>query len=293
MTVDFKPMLAATLEDVAKLAFPLYASPKLDGIRCIIRDGMALSRTLKPIPNEHVQRLIQPWMEGIDGELIVGEPWSHAVYRNTSSGVMSRDGEPYVRLFAFDLPHHEGGWLDRFEQLSATVRGVDPFVEVVEHRIIRTVEELDRFEVVQLSQGYEGVMLRAPHAPYKHGRSTLKEGWLLKLKRFSDAEATVIGVEELQHNHNAATRDELGRTKRSSHKQNKVAGAKLGALLCRTADGIEFAIGSGFTDAEKQQLWQVRDTLPGRIVKFKHFEHGAKDAPRHPVFLGFRDLIDL
>jgi len=48
-------MLSATVEDTALLSYPLLASVKIDGVRCIIRDGVAMSRSMKPIPNASVQ----------------------------------------------------------------------------------------------------------------------------------------------------------------------------------------------------------------------------------------------
>lgn len=35
------------------------------------------------------------------------------------------------------------------------------------------------------------------------------------------------------------------------------------------------------------------DVPAGRIVNYKHFPVGAKEAPRHPVYLGLRDPLDL
>ncbi len=55
-TGGFKPMLADAIEpDKYPLRFPLFVSPKLDGVRCVVRDGVAYSRSLKPIPNQFVQ----------------------------------------------------------------------------------------------------------------------------------------------------------------------------------------------------------------------------------------------
>ena len=70
----FKPLLAHTIEDTSAVKFPCIVSPKLDGIRCIIIDGVAMSRSLKPIRNEYVQKCIgNREYNGLDGELIVGD----------------------------------------------------------------------------------------------------------------------------------------------------------------------------------------------------------------------------
>ena len=57
-------------------------------------------------------------------------------------------------------------------------------------------------------------MVRTPDSPYKCGRSTEREAWLLKIKRFEDAEAVVLGTYEGMSNMNEAGVDAFGRTKR-------------------------------------------------------------------------------
>ena len=51
-----KPMLAVDA-DVENIKYPVLCSDKLDGIRCIILNGVAYSRSLKPIRNKYVQDL--------------------------------------------------------------------------------------------------------------------------------------------------------------------------------------------------------------------------------------------
>jgi DNA ligase-1 len=281
-------MLAAAAQ-IDKLRFPLLASPKLDGVRAIVRNGVVLSRSLKPIPNRYVQRLFGSRYEHSDGELIVGAPTSPACYRDTVSGVMSEDGEPDVKFWQFDhIADPSSGYEDRWAKLKHS-----RYAPILESIYIGDIEALLMYEQECLRLGYEGVILRDPDAPYKFNRSTVREGYLLKLKRFEDAEAVVIGFEERMHNGNEATVSELGRTKRSTHQAGKVGRGDLGALLVRTGDGVEFSIGTGFSDAERAALWRDRDHLLGKIAKFKSFPIGVKEAPRHPVFLGWRHSDDL
>ena len=87
--MPFKPMLAGTHSDVAKLIFPLLASQKLDGLRATAQDGVLLSRSLKPLPNKYVQELFKNLPQGLDGELIVGDPFAPDAFRKTTSLVMS------------------------------------------------------------------------------------------------------------------------------------------------------------------------------------------------------------
>src|SRR5712691_7907552 len=89
--MTFKPMLALSkLPDFRMLKFPLLVSPKLDGIRASVQGGQLVSRSLKPIPNKNVQDLFRNLPEGIDGELIEGNP-SDEPFRRTTSIVMSDD----------------------------------------------------------------------------------------------------------------------------------------------------------------------------------------------------------
>ena len=288
MTKPFRVMLATDYEP-EKLRFPVLASPKLDGIRAYVKDGVVLSRQNKPIPNKHVQSLFSKY-EHYDGELIVGSPTDPMCYRNTMSGVMSEDGKPDVTFYVFDhigdgsVPYHIRLCVvnaHRFEAVSTLAQ-----IHLESH------DALKQYEALALDLGYEGVILRCPNAPYKQGRSTVREGYLLKVKNFLDDEAVVVGFEERMANLNEATVSETGRTKRSSHKANKVGRGDLGALIVEWRD-VVFNIGTGFTDAELAELWAKRDELCGRLIKFKYFPVGGYEAPRHPVFAGFRDRRDM
>lgn len=207
---------------------------------------------------------------------------------------MSADGEPDVTYHVFDdYRQVDLGFKERFliakKRAKASVNAWP-----VNHVNIMNTETLMKFEATKLSDGYEGVMIRDPKGLYKHGRSTVGEGGLLKLKRFVDAEAIVIGYAHLSHNANEAKRNELGQLERSSHKDGKVALDLLGALSVRDVKtGVEFEIGTGFDQEERRLLWVGRNSLKGRLVKYKSQPVGMKDKPRFPVFIGFRDARDL
>jgi len=282
----FRPMLAGKAGDA--LRYPLLASPKLDGVRAMAMDGTLYSRSLKPIPNEFCQTQFRS-LEWFDGELIVGSPTHPNAYNNTVSGVMTRDGQPDVTFWVFDyFLDKNTDFRSRYRHLLSiaenTVR-----VEVVPHVLLTDDYALDEYEAQVLSLGYEGIMLRDPQGPYKMGRSTTNEGWLLKLKRFEDSEARITGFEEKMHNANEQTTNELGLSERSSHRANKHPTGVLGALIVTDLySGVSFNIGTGFTDLDRQNIWTIRDTLIGKVVKYKFQPAGVLEKPRFPVFLGFR-----
>lgn len=292
---DFKPMLACDHKPEL-LKFPYYASPKLDGVRATVMNGKVYARSKKLIPNAQVQYLFgHQAYNGLDGELIVGAPNAPDTYRNTVSGVMAVDKMPDVTFNVFDhAMHHLSSWEYRFGIAKgiAVMSGAFSRLTFLPHTLIESASALDEYEALCLDQGYEGVMLRSLDGRYKHGRATAKEGTLLKVKRFSDSEAEVLEVIEEMHNGNEATTSELGRTKRSSHKENKTGKGRMGALRVRDlTSGVEFNIGTGFDAADKKWWWD--DSKLGLIIKYKSLLIGVKDRPRHPVYLGLRDARDM
>jgi DNA ligase-1 len=290
---DFKPMLACDHKPEL-LKFPYFASPKLDGVRAIVMNGKVYSRSKKLIPNAQVQYLFGHMsLNWLDGELIVGGATAPDVYRNTVSGVMSETGMPNVTFHVFDhAMHHLSGWEYRHQKAKELTGNSSGHLKLHIHRKIRDAKELDDYEAECLDAGYEGVMLRSPDGLYKHGRATARENTLLKVKRFNDGEAEVLEVIEEMHNGNEAETNELGRTKRSSHQANKTGKGRMGALRVRDlTSGVEFNIGTGFTDSDKEWFWLKG--RPGLLVKYKSLLIGVKDKPRHPVYLGLRDARDM
>ena len=287
----FKPMLA-TDADLDKLKFPLLASAKLDGVRAIVRGGVVYSRSNKPLPNHYVQIRLGRF-EHFDGELSVGDPTSKTCYRDTVSQVMSDEKQGYdLRFHVFDhVENLEEPYGIRSQALVKALDKVETIatgVRLHEQFHIYGLANLLDLEEIMLTQGYEGLILRDPEAPYKMGRSTVKEGYLLKLKRFIDAEFEVVGFAERMHNANEAQTNELGRTKRSSAMAGLEGRGDLGAITVRNKDGLIFSVGTGFDDADRAEIWAHQKKYLGRMAKVKYFAIGMKDAPRHPVFLGWR-----
>jgi DNA ligase-1 len=305
-----KPMLASHCKDTRTLKFPVLGSKKLDGVRAEMQGGQLLSRSLKPIPNKYVQELFAGLAEGTDGELIVGDPCAvdengePNACRKTVSLVMS-DNKPLdyfhgeqLRLWVFDKFGNDGFRARLNNAAAAVIASKNPAVVLVKHVMLNNIEELDQFEADALADGNEGVMIRSMNGPYKEGRSTEREAYLLKLKRFVDTEAVVTGSYEWETNTNNSFTNELGRTTRSSCQDGKVGADMLGGLFVTGIEGdwkgIEFKVGTmHITQDERKKLWSDRDALVGRIAKLKFFPHGAKDKPRHPVFLDWRDERDM
>jgi DNA ligase-1 len=285
----FKPMLASPA-DLDNLRYPLMASPKLDGIRAMVRGGRLVSRKLLDIPNKSIQAaLARPEFEGLDGELIVGPPTAKDVYNRTVSFVMAHDktSEPWA-YYVFDLHDSHLPYSTRQHEVEHRA-GMPYFVEMHSSIYINDRAMLDTYEAKCVAEGYEGIMLRDPDSQYKYGRSTAKEQILLKVKRFEDSECEIVGIQEEMHNGNEAGRDELGRTKRSTSQAGKTGKGTMGALIVRDIHtSVEFNIGTGFTAAQRTLQWEI-----GSIHTYKFFPVGVVDKPRHPVYKGPRAKADI
>jgi DNA ligase 1 len=309
---NFKPALATTLKDPVKtLVFPVLVSPKLDGIRALVINGQLVSRSLKLIPNKLLQRLLgHHVLNGLDGELIVGDPKDSSCFRKTSSIVMSHDGNPkdvYFHVFdvvpkyanAYDGTSDRTQYVDRLAAIPGIVRESKKFK--LDKRIIGvpqfwadTFEQLNEFEAQFCNEGYEGLISRRVAAMYREDRCTPKEQSIVKFKRFKDSEATILNVLPLKHNTNEALADNLGNLKRSSHKAGKQDMPLMGALtVVDVHTGVEFEIGTGFNQIDRKWFWKHRNAVDGVILKYKYFPVGVKDKPRHPVYLGLRNTIDM
>ena len=290
--MTFKPMLAtAEIPNLyTDVKYPSYIQPKLDGIRVVAIDGVAYSRKMKPIPNQFVQKVFKELnLHGLDGELMVDGD-----FNSVQSAIMSEDGEPNFYLVAYDMWNVEGGYSTRNTQLIKAVETLQSdYIRLCPTEVVTTPQEAENALQRFIDDGYEGGMLRSIDGRYKQGRSTFKEGFLLKLKRFYDDEAVVIGFEEKMTNTNAKETDERGYAKRSSKKEGLVPANTLGSLQVDWK-GVVFNIGSGFTDEQRKEIWDNKEKYLGKLVTFKYQEiHSATGVPRFPTFKGERSPLDM
>jgi DNA ligase-1 len=145
----------------------------------------------------------------------------------------------------------------RTQFVKATLPAKNEFVKPVPQERCTGAAQLiaERDRIVKL--GGEGLMLRKPESDYEVGRSPT----LLKVKPHDDAEATV-----------------------TAHLPGKGKHAgKLGSLRVRTADGRDFSIGNGFTDAQRESPPPI-----GAIVTYRFRGRTSKGTPRFPTFLRAR-----
>ena len=326
----YRPMLAPLNDPVKdpeffkKLRYPLDCSPKLDGWRMMPRaipeidvdadfneyptgryKEVVLTRELKEFPSIQVQELFRGFTD-LDGEITAGSPTVPGVYNRTQSHVSSRD-KPHENLqfHVFDcadpeLAEHPFEYrLEHARSLIKLYQKQKPIlslsqVYLVEHTRCNTLDELLEYEQTQLRLGYEGIMMRDPMGPYKsHARSTFNEGWIYKLKRFTDDEARILGFEQGEKNENELEVSERGYAKRSDAKAGKVKADTIGKIIV-DFNGVALKVAPGaFTHSERERMWAQQAGFIGEFLKFRYFSYGVKELPRYARAIGLRSKIDM
>ena len=296
--MPLRPMLAVDAV-IEKIKYPCIVMPKYDGVRATVQDEILLGRSLKRIPNKYCHKLFDTnECESLDAELVVGSPTDTNCIQHTTSGVMSIGGEPDVTMHCFDLlydgthrPYHL-----RLSLVKTRIKVMElPYLKVIPSYTVESLERLLSIEKTLLDQGYEGLIVRDPFAMYKHGRSTVREGGLLRIKRFSDSEAEIIRIEEGQTNLNEATTNELGLTERATKQEFMLPSGMLGTIIgIDLHSGEEVNISPGKMTADEKRYFMAHpDKILGRISKYKFFAVGIKDKPRFPTHQTFRAKEDL
>ncbi|AGW43599.1 DNA ligase [Burkholderia phage JG068] len=296
----FKPTLAA---HAVGYPGPGLVSPKIDGVRCFIFDGVAYGRSGKPFKNSAVQEWAAAWPElsGLDGELVFGE-LNDPLLCSATTGFLNRkrDESPF-KFVVFDMfvpGVSYGGRLDDLEAAAAS-GALPQNTSVIETHVCDKEDAWHRFSELFVLRGFEGMMWRNRAALYLCGRSTdgkgRREAVLLKDKPFTDHDAFIYGYEEAQHNDNAATTGALGQTERRSLAEHRRPAGRVGKLLAVDLEtGVEFKIGifRGVTH-ERLAAWFREPASIPEFVKYRKMAHGEKDKPRHSTFLTERIAEDI
>ncbi|MFZ5551297.1 MAG: DNA ligase [Pseudomonadota bacterium] len=250
---DAPPALLLAREAPAGLdPSPYLVSEKLDGVRAFW-DGTRLrfrGGGTVAAPAGFLAGL--PAGQALDGELWLGrqrfDMLSALVRRERPTAADWAE----VRYLVFELPGGAGGFaqrVDRLQQLAADHPGRR--WEVVPQEQVASAQALRHRLATVVAAGGEGLMLHRADAAYATGRS----GLLLKLKPVRDAEAVVVG---------------------HTPGQGRFAG-QLGALRVRDAEGREFLVGSGLSEAQRASPPPL-----GSVVTYSWRGETATGLPRFP-----------
>ena len=233
-------------------------SEKFDGVRAVWNGKDFHTRTGRLIvaPTWFTQNL--PKIP-LDGELWL----SHGKF-DALSGAVRKDvpidaewrGISYL---VFELPNAAGTFAERAKRIDVIVKQAKiPHLKAVKQSYVKDEVALNKRLKQVVAQGGEGLMLHRADALYVTGRSDV----LLKLKPLYDAEATVVA---------------------HTPGQGKYKG-KLGALLVETPKGIRFKLGTGFSDAQRENPPKI-----GSMVTYTYRDKTNSGKPKFASFLRVRN----
>lgn len=282
-------MLAANKPvDIKAINYPKLVSGKLDGVRGIVQEGKLVSRSLKDSLNRYVvSRLSNPLFEGLDGELCIrGPKWQD--FDSNQSAFMTQTGQPEFDFWVFDdMSLADETANARASSLQKRVQKLNDlghtYIKYCPQHTACKPGDVMKLYTEYRAKGYEGLILKEPLHKYKHGRSTLKQETLLKLKPREDSEAVIIGFEPVMHNMDAGN---------SKCKENLVEGDRVGVILA-TWNGRTIRIGTGFDHNQAAEWLANPAKYIGKTFTFSYMQLTKAGEPRHGSFKGFRSLGDL
>lgn len=280
-----KPMLANKVKEGGDYK-GWYASEKYDGYRAIWNGKEFISRNGNIFNAPEWFKEIMPPSVALDGELWVGR----GKFEDTGiirRGIDKLDSQEWIdkniTYQVFDLPNSKLPFEKRMIKLKEIVDHREKCykldkhlpknkpkkcpIQFVKQVKIESKEQLDKMFNEIVDDGGEGVMIRKPASPYEMDK---RSQMLLKLKKTDDRECVIIGY-----------KDGTGRLK-----------GHLGALECEftNEDGkkIQFNIGSGLTDQQRENPGYKKTFSKGTVITFTYNGLGKNGRPRHPRFLRVR-----
>ena len=275
----FLPMLAHRYDKhSAKINFPCWVQPKLDGVRLIARkhnDTVTMwSRKGKQIdiPDKISEQLCSFLENGqcVDGEIYVHN-WTFQ--RIVSAVKKKREDTDNLEYHIYDSPHKVLCFEDRtpsfeggkviFPEYCDGWQVAGSQIKFVETYLVKDEKEFDEYEQKFVEAGYEGMMARNKSSLYKYKHRSYD---LQKVKRFIDKEFEIIGG-----------KDGTGRE------------AGLVIFKCKTKAGLEFDVRPMGSHEERSEIWSNINDYIGKQLTVRYQELTDDGRPRFPVGVSVRD----
>jgi len=275
-----------------------YYSRKFDGKRMYILDGVGYSRTNKECYQEPIKHIIEEVKSMsfydkyvFDGELLYFEDDG---IENFTKGISLANSKNYTSecskliYVIFDMIPREyfinqkaeetfDKEIERMYYIFSPMPVLTPDLSTQRPDLVATRHKhifiAAQYTSDELLRGYkdfdkwEGLMVREAYAPYQFKRT----GNIRKIKKFKDVELPIIDFQE---------------------GTGKYEGT-LGAILVKYKDSI-VSVGSGFTDEQRDRVWNNKEEYLKYNAKVKYFEESKNEkgepSLRFPTFLAFRDM---
>lgn len=270
-SLALKPMLAHKYEDhKAKVTFPAYLQPKLDGVRAIAHkhDGKVdlWSRQGKQhVGLNHIRSSLLEVM--LDGEMWDGELYVHGMQFQKLVSLVKKDqaGSGSVKYHVYDTVSDTLSFKNRFARLDEALEANDDLsidchlVQRVTTLTVEYAEQVESYHQQFVEKGYEGVMLRVGDCSYLQG---YRSHQLLKVKAFQEAEFKIIDVVP-----------GVGKM------------VDQGIFVCVTEQGREFRATPKGRDSLREEYLTNKTKYIGKMLTVIYFSmtDGYNAVPRFPV----------
>jgi len=196
----------------------------------------------------------------LDGELWIARQRFELVISTVRDKIPDDEAWKQIKFMVFDMPELPNSFDERLVEMGKIIKTLNtPWVKIVKQWKVESHPQL-MTELIEITKaGAEGLMLHKGSSLYKGKRS----GDLLKVKPYEDAEAVVI--------------------KHIGGKGKYVD--MMGAMVVEMSNGIQFKIGSGFSDAERQAPPDI-----GKTITYQYRGKTKNGVPRFATYLREREV---
>ena len=236
-----------------------WISEKLDGVRAYWNGKQLISK------QGNIYHAPEWFLKDFPTVPLDGELWIDRQQFEKVSGITRKHNATVeewqkISFMIFDLPNSTANFSNRIEKMQQLVSSShSPYLKMVKQEKVDNNTQLQSLLEEVLTLGGEGLMLHHQHAYYQAKRS--KD--LMKLKSYQDAEAVL-----------------------KQHVPGKGRNTgRLGALVVETKDGIQFKIGTGFSDQER-----INPPPIGAIITYKYVGKTKNNVPRFASFMRIREI---
>lgn len=260
-----------------------WLTQKLNGVRATFLDGQLIARSGNPyLGLEHITDVLSDTFGFdfvFDGELTLKDKGSltdNEAFR-TSTGILNSDDgdKTAVSYTIFDIINRNefvnGRQNTTYSERRAILNSISEKINSDYVKVLPVLYHGNDTSVIEgfldqmVREDKEGLILNT-NVPYKRTRHK----GILKIKRFYTMDLPIVRVEE---------------------GTGRLSGT-LGSLIL-DFKGNEVGVGTGFTDAQREEYWTNRESLIGTLceVKYKEISHDkttGAESLQFPVFITLR-----
>ena len=262
---EFKLMLAKKV-NWNRVKYPCWADIKLDGVRCVVTGDSILTRSGRPIIGcDHILEAVNNHMvmcpnTAIDGELMVKDMY----FDQASGNIRALSESPNAVFYMFDIAYLDGRPQTSFEHRLELIKELshqEDYLKLCPRKLVKDSNEAIAYYSKSVQEGFEGIILKPLEYRYERKRSY---HWM-KVKPTITKDLRCIGFYEGE-----------GRFE-----------GTLGGIIVQFGK-VEVHVGGGFSDLERDEIWNNKDKYLGERAEIKGQEKTLAGSIRHPQFKQWR-----